>query len=239
LEAQREWLTPKQISAYPFVQKKDGQIVPAILDPRHYWLRALLTDAGLSLSLAEWPHHNIGQFYLADDHGEVSVLSASGYIPEIGPVPYFNKIGPVPYADRNYMRYGGDSQLTLSISTDKDVPHVPVLGTAPGYNLLPLNQYYPHPLWAPYFYQDGAGVYFIRSREGIEKIVRQVEVPDHAALPHFKEYVEMEKYDVRHDLGRPTARLIETAVVNPWVSAERELASQKIHGISTQSGLKP
>jgi hypothetical protein len=184
----------------------------------------------LSLYIANFPHITIGQFYLADDHGEVGVLSASGFTYEIR---------PVPVAGSNYMGFSAGGQLTLRISTDTNVPQVPILGTAPGYNLLPLNQYYPHPLWTPYFYQDGVGVYFIRSRETIEKIVRQVEVPDHAALPHFKEYVEMEKYDVRHDLGRPTARLIETAVVNPWVSAERELASQKIHGISTQSGLKP
>jgi hypothetical protein len=136
------------------------------------------------------------------------------------------------------MRYSTGGQLTLRFSTDKDVPPVPILGTAPGYNLLPLNQYYPHPLWTPYFYQDGAGVYFVSSRPVIEEIVRQVESPDHAALPHFKEYAEMEKYDVRHDLGRPTDRLIETAVVNPWVSAERELTSQKIHEISAQSGMK-
>jgi Neuraminidase-like domain/Putative peptidoglycan binding domain/Salmonella virulence plasmid 28.1kDa A protein len=219
--------SPKHISAAHYDDKIAGQLIPHVRDPRWFRLRAFPAGDGLVLQMSVFAGIAKGRFYLSDPRGEVVAGGDSGSTHDVRPIP----TSP-PY----YMGFKSSGGMTLRISTDQDVPAVPILGSTPVYTFTPLSQHYGHPLQAPYFYQDATSVYFIRAREGVEDAVKKVEVPD-AVVPPFKKYVFEREYDVRVDLGRPIEYSPAATVVNPWVSAERELSVQKFQQIAVQTGV--
>jgi len=106
------------------------------------------------------------------------------------------------------------------------------------FTLLPLNQYYPVPLQAPYFYQDRNHTYFVRSRKVYESTIEQVKRPNSVVLStNSGKWLEFKEFDLRRDLGRPFHdRLLQ--VMNPWILAEEEIAPQKLEEFSARSGIR-
>ena len=99
--------------------------------------------------------------------------------------------------------------------------------------ILPLNQYYRSPSISPYFYQDNQHIYFVRSREDYESIVKQVANPQKTSpfvekelAPSFQRHLPLPKVDGR----------LEKSVANPWVLAEQQLVAQKLTTFATRSG---
>jgi hypothetical protein len=182
----------------------------------------------LCLSLLVFLH--IGTFRFDNYHGDPHVYEAEGLAFDVIPLP---NLSP------SYMGFGGSSKLTLELPQDisPGTPLVPILDITPSYTLIPLNQYYPWPLQAPYFYQDG-NVYFVRSREDFEWVSIQVAKPEKVTPAIGGKRVSWKDFDIRRDLGRPgNDPLMEKAVVGPWISAERQIAPQKLKSLGTQTGL--
>ena len=99
--------------------------------------------------------------------------------------------------------------------------------------ILPLNQYYRSPLISPYFYQDNQHIYFVRSRENYEAIVKQVANPQKTS-PFLEKELELQ-FQGRLPLPKVDGRL-EKSVANPWVLAEQQLVAQKLTTSVTRSG---
>ncbi|MEG3838649.1 neuraminidase-like domain-containing protein [Microcoleus sp. herbarium14] len=132
-----------------------------------------------------------------------------------------------------------DMNFTLELSQDRKLPNsmVRVLDKTRYYKLLPLNQYYRSPSTSPYFYQDGQHIYFVRSREAYEAIVRQVAKPQNTSpFIEFKREVASSKLQKLLPIPEPDWRM-EKSAVNPWVMAEQELVVQKLTGFAARSGM--
>ncbi len=209
--------------------------------PNTFRLRAYIDTGDGSLELRVFaPHRDLGYIFI-DLIGKYRFDNYNDNVREIGEklTVYNPEIRPEfhPISRPYFMGYIATDNLTLITYPEGNFTKLPILGNAPIYSLLPLNQYYPRPLSAPYFYQDKEGVYFVRSREYTELIVNQVENADHV----FPQIYERHLYsaDNIRDQLHPTIPdpVMEKAVINPWISAEEKLAPQKLKMISDQSGV--
>jgi Neuraminidase-like domain/Putative peptidoglycan binding domain len=229
---QGKWL-PKQISeqSYPEIISS-GQPLNQ-LDAHRIQAKVNSDSLEINVSVrsqqAYMPLYSadVCKFVLNDGHSNVQLFTSNDAFFSIG------SENSVAY----FMGYKGQASLVLNLSPEKAVAKAltPVLDKAPNpYIFLPLNQFYLLPLKAPYFYQDGQHIYFVRSREGHEAIVRQVANPQKTSPFVAKEFDSKSQYVP--SIPKPDWRM-EKSAVNPWVMAEQELVVQKLTGFAARSGI--
>ena len=135
------------------------------------------------------------------------------------------------------LKASGDTELALTLQLSENArlsnAFLKVLDKIRSFKYLPLNQYYQSPSTAPYFLQDRQHVYFVRSREDYESIVKQLANPQKTSpfvekelAPSFQRHLPLPKVDGR----------LEKSVANPWVLAEQQLVAQKLTTTATRSG---
>ena len=234
---QGKWMS-KRISQQPVGNTK------SIIDktssfstyPSKYRLKALLKNQeGLEIhllwndpvergnndpSLSRTPEKSISSLILFKENQDIALI----------PSPEKTEFDLNQKEPFHFMGYKKETVLTLDIpkssvflNKEISVENVPVLETIPSARILPLNQYYRSPSTSPYFYQDGQHVYFVRSREGYETIVKQVANPQKTSpfprkelAPSFQGRLPVPKVDGR----------LKKSVANPWVLAEQQLVVQ-------------
>jgi hypothetical protein len=229
---QNKW-TPKQVAGEPLHFELEGAPVgTALPPPGSFRLRALVSEDGLGLDLpVHFSHGSVFEEILStlhfdDFHSELTYVSNPGQ--GIG-----NEIRPENYSP-SFMADQGDNKLAEKIDVTSSVT---ILNRSPQYTLLSLRQYYPWPLNAPCFYQNGEHVYFARSRGGVE-IVSQIETPEKVRPPIHDKYLNSQKYGSLREFAQPAGDpSMEKTVINPWVSAERQIAVQRLTAITAQSGV--
>ena len=129
------------------------------------------------------------------------------------------------------MSYSGDDKLGFATAPEFD--SFPALESTPSFRILSLNQPNSQASRTRWFYQDGQHIYFVRSREGYEDIVKQVANPKKIS-PFLEKGIEIQFKD-RLLVPEPDWRM-EKSVVNPWVLAEQQLVVQKLTNFATRSG---
>lgn len=198
------------------------QVLPSRSD---FKLKGTVQSDGLYLIVYYFEKYFVGNFHLDDYNGGVSSGSTQ---PSLQP-PLYSQISPAS-AHTYFMGYEGGAHL--EVKSDNTASTV-ILGSTSTYDLLTLNQNYPHPERAPYFFQNGNDVYFVRSRE-FAQVSAQIAQPS-KVIPFSSKYQIPNNL---RDLGRPAPDpFMERAIANPWIAAEQVIAPQKLSGLSAQLGV--
>jgi hypothetical protein len=135
----------------------------------------------------------------------------------------------------DYMGYSGYGKLGFSPKNSGKFVEFSALESAPDYNLLSLNQPNIRNSKNRWFYQDGQHVYFVRSREGYESVVRRLANPKTA--PPVMESKFFDPLVIEYGVGRKSDERMKSVVSGPWVLAEEEIVAQKLTNFVARSGM--
>jgi hypothetical protein len=248
---------PKQVSEETLhVIPKDYELILDI--PSVFRLRTLVDKVDGSIELHVFMQgYSFGKYRFEshNDNAKQFKFDRLSFFKEIEPGQSGHQGSLV---DDYFMGYISNKQLILKIPyPDEDnfvnkmilyripdtVYNSPTPTLLPTFTLLPLNQFLSlkQSYSAPYFYQDHEGIYFVRSREDSEVIVKQVEDPD-LVYPPINEKPIDEHYLYTapniHDELYPASPdpIMNKTITNPWISAEQKLASQRFKKIVDQLG---
>ncbi|MCX5934628.1 MAG: neuraminidase-like domain-containing protein, partial [Pseudanabaena sp. LacPavin_0818_WC45_MAG_42_6] len=228
---QGKWL-PKQISES---YRKDI----GLSSRSDFRIKAFPSKLGLELLIFR-SGSLIGRFTLGDTYSAVSWTENTDTNNEL-----FDKLLLVSLTPRilgsgevfsltttnSFMGYSGHGKLGFAPAPEFD--SLSALESTPSFRILSLNQPNSQVSRTRWFYQDGQHIYFVRSREGYETIVKQVANPQKTSpfprkelAPSFQGRLPVPKVDGR----------LEKSVANPWVLAEQQLVVQKLTTFATRSG---
>lgn len=236
---QNKWL-PKQISKQPLVDS----IPKPLPDLRKLFRLKALQDNQNNLEL----HLLFNEYTPHPSEPALGSISEkkilfSFYFDEYSGIKPSSKEGKLKFdldqkSDFYFMSYENKSGLSIDIpnsilSEKVKTISMKFLDHRFSSTILPLNQYYRSPLISPYFYQDNQHIYFVRSRENYEAIVKQVANPQKTS-PFLEKELELQ-FQGRLPLPKVNERL-EKSVANPWVLAEQQLVAQKLTTSATRSG---
>ncbi|MFM7571515.1 MAG: neuraminidase-like domain-containing protein, partial [Snowella sp.] len=236
---QGKWM-PKQISKQPLVDS----IPKPLPDLRKLFRLKALQDNQNNLEL----HLLFNEYTPHQSDPALGSISEkkilfSFYFDEYSGIKPSSKEGKLKFdldqkSDFYFMSYENKSGLSIDIpnsilSEKVKTISMKFLDHRFSSTILPLNQYYRSPLISPYFYQDNQHIYFVRSRENYEAIVKQVANPQKTS-PFLEKELELQ-FQGRLPLPKVDGRL-EKSVANPWVLAEQQLVAQKLTTFATRSG---
>lgn len=237
---QGKW-TPKQVS--------EETLIYDHLEPRMFNLRAHVSNIDLNLDVFP-PRYDVSgvevkspAFHFDDINSKVTVVESLLANPTLVTI-FANRVVPFG-AEPQFMGFSSKEHLNLFIYQNlpnSTLPIVlPVLGKTPNYTLLTLSQYYQWPSSSPHFYQNGREVYFVRSKGLYEQqIVNQVNNPNEVfPSPNPAHNYAIDGHFLLNEIHLPAQDgTMNKTVINPWISAELQLAPHKIKMSTEQLGVK-